>query len=150
MAQTLKVGMEPDKIAQSVTAKNWINGEWNDSDKHTDCFDPATGTKIEVYADASLADVQNGVAAAVDAFQSTDWKDNRKLRAKVLNQIADRFEARRKDLIQILPLESGKVRGEAAFEVDMIPSKFRFWASVALTDYGRAMEMLRGRKENEP
>ena len=60
------------------------------------------------------------------AFKSTDWKDNRTLRAKVLNQVADRFENRREELIQILSLENGKVRGEAAFEVDMIPSKFRF------------------------
>jgi acyl-CoA reductase-like NAD-dependent aldehyde dehydrogenase len=93
MTQTLTPGITPDKNSQYRTAKNWINGEWVDSSKHTDSFDPATGNRIGVYADASLADAHSAVAAAVRAFQSTDWKDNRKLRAKVLNQIADRRQA---------------------------------------------------------
>lgn len=144
MTQKLTAGITSDQNNQYRTAKNWINGEWVDSSKHTDSFDPATGQRIGSYADASRADVEAATRAAVRAFQSTDWKDNRKLRAKVLNQVADRFEERREELIQILSLENGKVRGEAAFEVDMIPSKFRFWASVVLTDYGRAMEVLPG------
>src|SRR5262249_40965337 len=78
-------------------------------------------------------------------FRITDWKENRKLRAKALNQLADRFEARREDLIRILSLENGKVYSDAAYEVDMIPSKFRFWASVVLTEYGRALEVVPGR-----
>jgi betaine-aldehyde dehydrogenase len=128
----------------SGVALNWIDGEWVDSSNHTDSFNPATGQQIGGYADASHADVKAAIQAAVRAFQSADWKDNRSLRAKVLNQIADRFEARREDLIQILSLENGKVHDEAAFEVDMIPSKFRYWASVVLTNYGRAMEVLAG------
>lgn len=143
MAQKLNSGTPPSN-GEYLTAKNWINGEWVDSIEHTDSFDPATGKKIGAYADASAADVQSAVTAAVDVFRSTDWKENRKLRAKVLNQIADRFETRREDLIEILSLENGKIRGEAAFEVDMIPSKFRFWASVVLTEYGRSMEVLPG------
>jgi acyl-CoA reductase-like NAD-dependent aldehyde dehydrogenase len=129
----------------SGVALSWIDGAWVDSDKRTDSFDPATGDRIGSYADASQADAAAAIQAAVRAFESTDWKENRQLRAKVLNQIADRFESWREDLIDILSLENGKIRGEAAFEVDMIPSKFRFWASVVLTDYGRALEVLPGR-----
>jgi hypothetical protein len=44
--------------------------------------------------------------------------------------------ARREDLIGILSLENGKVRAEAAFELDMIPRKFRYWASAVLTTTG--------------
>jgi betaine-aldehyde dehydrogenase len=124
---------------------NWIDGDWVDSAKHTDSFDPATGDRIGSYADASHADVERAVQAAVKAFESSGWKDNRSLRSKVLHQLADHFEARREDLIRILSLENGKVRNEAAFEVDMIPSKLRYWASAVLTDYGRALEVLPGR-----
>ena len=91
MAQKLNSGTLPSNGGY-LSAKNWINGEWIDSIKHTDSFDPATGKKIGAYADASADDVQSAVTAAVNVFRSTDWKDNRKLRAKVLNQIADRFE----------------------------------------------------------
>jgi betaine-aldehyde dehydrogenase len=129
---------------KSGLALNWIDGAWVNSDKRTESFDPATGKSIGTYADASLQDAGAATSAAVRAFESTSWKDNRQLRARVLNQIADRFEARAPDLIAILSLENGKVRNEAAFEVGMIPSKFRYWAANVLTDYGRAMEVLPG------
>ena len=129
---------------ESGVARNWIDGEWLDSEVHADSFDPATGEKIGSFADASHADVERAIKAAVTAFESSDWKESRSLRSRVLHQIADRFEARRNDLIHVLSLENGKVRSEAAFEVDMIPSKLRYWASVVLTDYGRALEVLPG------
>ena len=125
-------------------AKNWIGGQWKDADRRSESFDPATGKSIGSYADASLEDAQSATAAAVKAFAETAWKAKRRLRAKVLNQIADRFEARAEELIEILSLENGKVRDEAAFEVNMIPSKFRFWAAHVLTDYGRALEVEPG------
>jgi betaine-aldehyde dehydrogenase len=51
---------------------------------------------------------------------------------------------RRDDLIHILSLENGKVRAEAALEVDMIPPRLRYWASAVLTNYGRALEVEPG------
>lgn len=125
-------------------AKNWIGGKWVDSSKRTESFDPATGMSIGSYADASLADAEAATAAAVEAFETTDWKDNRALRARVLNLLGDRFEARAPELIAILSLENGKIHDEAAFEVNMIPSKFRFWAANVLTGYGRALEVHPG------
>ena len=145
MASTLQANTPDLEAASERHATNWIGGKWVDAGKRTKSYDPATGLEIGTFADASHDDVQMAIAAAASAFKETDWKDNRPLRAKVLNQIADRFEARRQDLIEILALENGKVKPEAAFEVDMIPSKFRYWASVVLTNYGRAMEVLPGR-----
>ncbi|WP_375497151.1 aldehyde dehydrogenase family protein [uncultured Nostoc sp.] len=113
-------------------ALNWINGKWVDSKKHTNSINPATGEVIGIYADGGREEAVQATNAAVQAFRKLDWKDNRALRARVLNQIADRFEARREDLIGILSLENGKVYAEAAFEVDIISCKFRYWASVVL------------------
>ncbi|WP_375505900.1 aldehyde dehydrogenase family protein [uncultured Nostoc sp.] len=110
-------------IELGTPALNWINGEWIDSKKHTDSIDPATGKVIGTYADGGRDEAVQGINAAVRAFRELDWKENRALRARVLNQIADRFEAHRDELIAILSLENGKVHDEAAFEVDMIPSK---------------------------
>jgi acyl-CoA reductase-like NAD-dependent aldehyde dehydrogenase len=39
------------------------------------------------------------------------------LRAKVLNEMADRFQEHTDDLIEILSLENGKVKGEVAHRV---------------------------------
>ena len=144
MAMTLVNNSVTVASSATRTAMNWIDGEWVDSAQRGKSFDPATNQEIGTYADASHADAEAAIQAAVKAFASTDWKENRKLRSKVLNQIADRFEARRKDLIEILSLENGKVKPEAAFEVDMIPSKFRYWAATVLTNYGRASEVEPG------
>ncbi len=133
-----------NSISSLGIAKNWIDGEWLDAAKHTDSMNPATGEVIGSYADAGREDAVKAVAAAVKAFRDTDWKDNRKLRARVLNQMADRFEARRDELVEILSLENGKVIAESQFEVDMVPSKLRYWASTVLTEYGRAAELAPG------
>jgi betaine-aldehyde dehydrogenase len=125
-------------------ALNWINGEWVDSAQYTESINPATGEVIGTYADGGREEAEQATKAAVQAFRELDWKDNRALRSRVLNQTADCFETRRDDLIEILSLENGKVHDEAAFEVEMIPSKFRYWASVVLTNYGRALEVLPG------
>ncbi len=129
---------------QSGSAQNWIGGAWVDSVKRTPSYDPATGNSIGTYADATVEDAASATAAAVKAFAESDWKENRRLRAKVLNLLADRFEARAPELIAILSLENGKIQGEAAFEVNMIPSKFRYWAAHVLTEYGRALEVQPG------
>jgi betaine-aldehyde dehydrogenase len=127
-----------------MKARNWINGECTDSGKWSDSFDPATGQRIGTYADATLEDVQAATRAALNAFKNSEWKDDRHLRARIINEIADRFEDRRAGLIKVLSLENGKVRPEAVLEMDIIPSKFRYWASVVLTNYGRSMEVSPG------
>jgi betaine-aldehyde dehydrogenase len=144
MPQTLKDELRTQKPTLPGTALNWIGGEWIDAKQRTKSFDPATGEEIGSYADASRDDVQAAISIALRAFRTSDWKDNRRLRSRVLNQIAERFEARRDDLIDILSLENGKVKAEAAFEVDMIAHKFRYWAAFVLTDYGRALEVEPG------
>lgn len=126
-------------------ATNWIGGSWVDSQTRTSSYNPANGEEIGTYADGDAAVAQQVIDAALRAFRASTWKADRMLRASALNQMADRFEARRDDMIEILSLENGKIRSEAAFEVDMVPSKLRFWASAVRCDYGRAAEVAPGR-----
>lgn len=125
-------------------AMNWINGQWVDSGVHKESINPATYDVIGVYADATLADAEAAVAAAKYAFQYSEWKSNRALRAKVLHEMADLFEQYTPDLIEILSTENGKVKAEAAFEVTMVPSKLRYYAALTMTEYGRALEPKAG------
>lgn len=127
-----------------IPSLHWIDGEWVDSAKHTDSINPATGEVIGSYAEGGSKEAEQAVNAALRAFRDTDWKDDRHLRARVLNQMADRFEARSEDLVQMLALENGKIVPEARFEVDMVPAKLRYWAAETLTNYGRAQEVNPG------
>jgi betaine-aldehyde dehydrogenase len=132
-------------MALQLSAHHWIDGEWVDSQAQAQSINPATGEAIGAYTEAGEAEAKRAIAAALRAFRETDWRENRRLRAKVLNEMADCFEARTNDLVRMLSLENGKVEAEARFEVTMVPSKLRFYAALALTDFGRAMETSPGR-----
>ena len=128
-----------------LKARHWINGDWIGSTTLLDSIDPATGEPIGVYADGGAAEAAQAIAAAMNAFRTTPWREDRLLRAKALNEMADRFEARAEDLVAILALENGKIVPEARFEVAMAAPKLRFYAALALTEAGRAVETAPGR-----
>lgn len=123
---------------------HWINNEWVDSQIYKDSIDPATGEVIGSFADGGYETAASGIAAAKAAFQHIDWKSNRILRAKVLNELADAFEQYSEKLINILSLENGKVKAEASMEVGGVPSKLRYYAALVLTQSGRALETSAG------
>jgi betaine-aldehyde dehydrogenase len=132
-------------MASQLLARHWIGGDWVDGQERAQSIDPATGETIGTYTEAGEAEAKQAIAAALRTFRETEWRENRRLRARAINEMADRFEARTNDLIKILSLENGKVEAEARFEVSMVPSKLRFYAALALTDFGRAMETSPGR-----
>ena len=143
----MAIALTTDRPAGTVPAhaQNWIGGEWVDSETHLDSFDPATGEKIGTYAEASERDAVRAIQAARRAFLESAWRGDRRLRARAINEMADIFEAATEEVVEILSLENGKVKPEARFEVGMVPGKLRFYAALALTDYGRAMETAPGR-----
>ena len=132
-------------MAGQLSARHWIDGEWVDGGERAQSINPANGEPIGTYTEAGETEAQHAIAAALRAFRETDWRMDRRLRARAINEMADRFEARTDDLVKILCLENGKVEAEARFEVTMVPSKLRFAAALALTDFGRAMETAPGR-----
>ena len=114
-------------------ASNWINGVQQSSGTLRESIDPATYAVIGCYPDDGLEAAKAAVAAASEAFRETEWARDHELRARVLEQLARAFERNRDRLPDILSLENGKVKAEAAFELDMIPSKLRYSAATALS-----------------
>ena len=125
-------------------ALNWINSQWVDTKNHKESFNPATGEVIGRYADSGKQEGVAAIAAAKKAFKDSEWKSNRQLRYKVINQLADQFEVYHHRLVKILMLENGKVKSEAEFEVGLVAPKLRFYAALSLTEYGRALETKPG------
>lgn len=58
--------------------------------------------------------------------------------------MADRFEERTDDLVEMLALENGKTKPQARLEVDFAPETLRFNAALALTDCGRDSQVSEG------
>ncbi|VWC93216.1 aldehyde dehydrogenase family protein [Burkholderia lata] len=130
--------------ARDTTAHNWIAGEWRASQTRSASFNPATGDVLGHFADADEADARDAIAAAKAVFENDLWRRDRHLRARVLHEIADLLEANRDEMIDLLCAENGKIRAEASFEYDMCAPKLRYAAALALTEYGRAMEVRPG------
>lgn len=133
-----------EKTLANVPKLNWINNEWVDSEIYKDSINPATGEVIGRFADGGYETAVAGIAAAKATFQHSDWKTNRILRAKVLNELADAFEDYSEKLIHILSLDNGKVKAEAGMEVGGVLSKLRYYAALVLTQSGRALETSAG------
>lgn len=125
-------------------ARHWIDGMWIDSLSHRDSVNPATGETIGVYAMGGLEEARKAVDAALRAFRETPWRNSRELRARVLHEIADAFEAHVAELAQLVATENGKILSEANFEVSMAASGLRYSAALVLAEYGRAAEWQPG------
>lgn len=131
-------------VDNSLSARHWIGANWIGSDTILDSINPATGEVIGHYAEGGEDIAQKAIAIARSTFVETSWREDRRLRARVLNEMADRFEAYSGELVDLLALENGKIVPEAQFELSMVPSKLRFYAALALTDFGRVIETAAG------
>ncbi len=125
-------------------AMHWIDAEWVDSDEHRESVNPATGEVIGSYAMGGPKEAQAAIEAAKRAFADPAWRTNRLLRARVLNRMADRFEERADDLVQLLGLENGKTHDQGRLEVAFAPETLRFNAALALTDTGTNSQVSAG------
>ncbi|MFI1166928.1 aldehyde dehydrogenase family protein [Streptomyces sp. NPDC020801] len=136
--------MNTDTASARPHARNLIGGAWADGQPGGVSLNPANGAVIGTYADGGAAEARAAIAAARSAFLGTEWPRDRELRARALNQMADRMEERRDDLVDMLTLENGKKRADAAMEVDSTIPKLRYNAALALTDSGRSAEVKPG------
>lgn len=98
--------------------KNYINGEWVESNSTTfgEVWNPAKGEKIARVAYGTKEDVDKAVTAARQAFW--DWRTTPPLtRARYLFRLKDAFEENFEDIARTLTTEQGKCIDEARGEV---------------------------------
>ena len=104
------------RMSRHVT--HWINGKpWDGvAERQGDIYRPATG-QVEGKVDfASLADVEEAVAAAKAAFPA--WRDaSLSKRANVLFRFRELMNQHKGELAEIISAEHGKVESDAAGEV---------------------------------
>lgn len=88
--------------------KHFINGEWVEStgSKTIDVINPATEEVIGRVSDGTKEDLDKAVAAARAAFSSFS-ETSKEERIRLLNRIADEYEKRKNDLIEVITEELG-------------------------------------------
>jgi betaine-aldehyde dehydrogenase len=128
----------------SEIAKHWIDGEWVGSGTVSESVNPATGAVLGQWADGGEAEARAAIAAARHAFDTSPWSRDRSLRHRVLNEMADRFDAHAEELGTLVTKENGKKIGEGLFEGTSPSPTLRHNAAQALTGTGISAEVAPG------
>lgn len=97
------------------------------------------------WADGGEAEARAAIAAARRAFDTSPWSRDRALRHRVLNELADRFDAHAESISLLLTRENGKKIAESKLEAHVAGGVLRHAAAQALTDTGISAEVAPGR-----
>jgi succinate-semialdehyde dehydrogenase/glutarate-semialdehyde dehydrogenase len=116
-----------EKFPRSVL----IDGDWVDTDTRMPVENPASGETLTTVADATPADGQRALAAAVRAQR--DWaRTAPRKRSEILRSAFDLMLARQDDLALLMTLEMGKPVEEAKGEVRYAAEFFRWFSEEAV------------------
>ncbi|WP_166987467.1 NAD-dependent succinate-semialdehyde dehydrogenase [Canibacter zhoujuaniae] len=125
-------------LLDRVESRLAIGGEWVEAQegKTLDVFDPATGELLKSIADASVADAQRALDAAVAA--QAEWaKTSPRERSNILRKAWELLQERRADFALLMTIEMGKPLAEAEGEVTYGGEFLRWFSEEAVRVGGR-------------
>ncbi len=132
-------------LGANAIAENYIAGEWVGGDRELrDSVNPADGSVLGRYRPGSARLADQAAAVARETFETTGWGASPRLRATVLDELADRLEEARDDLVELIVAENGKLRAEAIGEMMGSISETRYYAGLARAFQGRTQETAPG------
>ena len=98
-----------------------------------DVLNPTNGEAIARIVHGSDADVDRAVKSARRAFESKEWGAMaERTRARLVNKLADAFEAHLEELYHLETLNNGRPINETRAQVSRLPDFFRYNAGLAL------------------
>lgn len=127
-------------LSTNLKIPNWINGEkaHPSRDVWFDKFDPHTGRLLCKVAHSSVADAQNAIEAARDAF--TAWAEQTPIaRGEILAGIVALMKRHALELADCIALETGKPPQDAMGEVRGAILQAEYWAGEGMRLYGRSL-----------
>jgi len=128
---------------KDATALHWISSDWVGSadSAEAETTNPAIGVPVQRFAAGGRPEAEAAIAAARQAFDRGEWAESPRLRAAVLLAFADRIEACKRALAQILTEENGKVLNHAELEITAVASELRYYAGLARNIAGKVLEI---------
>ncbi len=98
-----------------------------------DVRNPATGVVIARIPNSGPADVDRAMKSARAAFESREWGGlDIRARARLVNRVADVFEANLDALYRLETLNNGRPLNETRAQISRLPDFFRYFAGLAL------------------
>ncbi len=99
-----------------------------------DVRNPATGGVIARIPHSTPADVDRAIKSARAAFESREWGGmDIRARARLVNRLADAFEANLDTLFRLETLNNGRPVNETRAQLSRLPDFFRYYAGMALS-----------------
>ena len=103
------------------------------SDERLDVLNPATGEVLAQISHATDADVDRAVRSSRAAFESKEWAGmSNRTRAKLINKLADVFEANLEEMFTLETANNGRSVNETRAQISRLPDFFRYNAGLAI------------------
>lgn len=98
-----------------------------------DVHDPATGAVIAKIPNSTRDDVDRAMRSARAAFEGKEWGGmDIRARARLINRLADAFEANLDTLYRLETRNNGRPINETRAQLSRLPDFFRYFAGLAL------------------
>jgi len=98
-----------------------------------DVLNPATGDVIARIPNSTAADIDRAMKSARAAFEGKEWGGmDIRARARLVNRLADAFEANLDKLYRLETLNNGRPVNETRAQLSRLPDFFRYFAGLAL------------------
>ena len=99
-----------------------------------DVINPATGELLAQIGHASDDDVDRAVRSSQAAFESAEWGGmSNRTRARLINKLADVFEANLDEMYQLETANNGRSLNETRAQISRLPDFFRYNAGLAIS-----------------
>src|ERR1700761_3563028 len=98
-----------------------------------DVRNPATGDVIARIPNSTAADIDHAMKSARAAFEGKEWGGmDTRARARLVNRLADAFEANLDSLYKLETMNNGRPVNETRAQLSRLPDFFRYAAGMAL------------------
>src|SRR5579863_6550946 len=114
---------------------NFVNGREIEASHGAmlDVRNPATGEVIAQIPNSTAADIDRAMKSARAAFEGKAWGGmDIRARARLVNKLADAFEANLDQLYRLETLNNGRPVNETRAQLSRLPDFFRYFAGLAL------------------
>jgi len=125
----------PAKAIDVEVHGNFVDGSEVEAGKSEmlDVRNPATGDVIARIPNSTKEDIDRAMKSARAAFESKAWGGmDIRARAKLVNRLADAFEANLDQLYRLETLNNGRPVNETRAQLSRLPDFFRYFAGLAL------------------
>lgn len=122
-----------------------INGAWRDAadGRVLERLSPAHNQLVAIYAQAGVADAEQAIHAAREAFDRGAWpKMKGSERASVLRKVADLILERKHALAEMETLENGKPLAQSLAEIEGSADLWQYAATLARNLHGDSYNTL--------